>query len=308
MIVRHEGGGYADHNTRIGTSSLADQLDAVAEVISESNVDRVQRVNALVRHIVDGDLRVEGNRGEDRDLGGGVATGHILRGIGLGEAKALCLGQHGRIVGAVGHLREHEVCRAVDDAEDRVDLARDHRLAQDLDDGNGGADAGLEAQLDAVCLGRGEQLRAVAGEQLLVCRDDRLAGCEQFEHPFARGRDTAHHFCNDANRRIVTNHAEVVGEQTGARFGVALRREIPHERTTHLDGGANHALHVRLPRRQQTINRRADGAIAKESDADGCAAHMTPQGSGRVRFVAHVGEQPHTGTNSALSRPSTGLR
>ena len=36
--------------------------------------------------------------------------------------------------------------------------------------------AGLEAQLDAMALGLGEQLLAVPGEQLLVGGDDRLPG------------------------------------------------------------------------------------------------------------------------------------
>ena len=46
-------------------------------------------------------------------------------------------------------------------------------------------------------LGLGEQLLAVAGQQLLVGRDDRLARAQQLEHVAAGRLDAAHHLGHD---------------------------------------------------------------------------------------------------------------
>ena len=211
------------HDARVRAARLGDELDAVAELRGVRDVERLERVDAGVRHVVDRDARVEGDRREDGDLRRGVGAVHVLGGVGLGVAQLLRPRERRGVVLALVHGREDVVRRAVDDAEHAVDVARDHRLAQHLDDGDRGAHGGLEAQLHAVVLGRREQLLAVAGQQLLVGRDDRLAGLEQLQQVGAGRLDAAHDLGDDAHVGVVADGGDVVGQHAGRRAALARR-------------------------------------------------------------------------------------
>ena len=95
------------------------------------------------------DARVEGDRREDRHLGGGIRARDVVGRIGLGVTARLRVRECLVVALARLHLGEHEVGRAVDDPEHAVDVRDDERLAQHLDHRDRGADAGLEAQLHA---------------------------------------------------------------------------------------------------------------------------------------------------------------
>ena len=154
----------------------AEQLDRVAELLREGDVVAVERVDALVRHLIDADVGMERDRREDRDLRGGIGAVHVLRGVGLRVAELLGARERlGVALALLRHRRQDEVGRAVDDADDLAHARGEHRLAQHLDDRDGGAHGGLEAELRAVALGDAPQLLAVAGQQLLVRGDDRDA-------------------------------------------------------------------------------------------------------------------------------------
>ena len=128
------------------------------------------------------DPRAEGDRREDRHLRGGVRSRDVVGRIRLGEAAPLRVGERLLEGRAALHLGEDEVRRPVDDPEHAVDVRDDERLAQHLDHRDRGADARLEAKLDAGVRGGGEELGAALRDELLVRGDDRLPGREQLEH------------------------------------------------------------------------------------------------------------------------------
>ena len=121
--------------------------------------------------------------------------------------------------------------------------------------GNGGAHAGLEAQLDALPLGLGEELFAVARQQLLVGRDHRLAGAQQFEHVAAGGFDAAHDLGHHGDRGVVAQAGEIGGEQARGRLGVSLG--IAHQRCGHLDRAAGDPFDRRRRSRAAADRRRS---------------------------------------------------
>ena len=57
------------------------------------DIGQVEAVDADVVDLLQPHAVMERDRGQDRDLGGGVAAGHILGGVGLGVAQLLRLGQ-----------------------------------------------------------------------------------------------------------------------------------------------------------------------------------------------------------------------
>jgi hypothetical protein len=150
------------------------------------HVERPRRLDVLLRQPLDAldldplerDARAERDRREDRELRGRVAAPDVVGRIGLRVAELLRLLERLCVAAAVPHRREDEVRRSVDDADDAVDVRRDERLAQHLDHGNRGAHGCLEAELGARCRGGREQLRAAAGDELLVRGDDRAARAE----------------------------------------------------------------------------------------------------------------------------------
>ena len=232
------------------------------------HVGQVEQVDADVIDLLQPHPRVERDRRQDGDLGGGIGAGHVLGGVGLRVAQRLRLGQRlGVGSAALDHARQDEVGGAVDDAVDPVHVGHDHRLAQHLHDRDRGADAGLEPQLHAVSLGRAEQLVAVLGQQLLVRRHHRLTGSEQRQHVLTRGLDAAHHLGHDADGGIVAQPCEVGREHALRRVGVA--GGIAHQRRGHLDRLAGDALDRLGALPQQPVHGGADGAVSEQSDPDG---------------------------------------
>ena len=69
------------------SARVREQLDRVAELARERDVVVVQRVDALERHVVDVQVAVERERGEDRELGRGVGAADVLGRVGLGVAE-----------------------------------------------------------------------------------------------------------------------------------------------------------------------------------------------------------------------------
>ena len=141
---------------------------------------------------------MEGERGQDRGLGGGVEALDVGGRVGLGVAERLRLldglGETG--AGRV-HLVEHVVGGAVDDAEHPADVVAGQRLAQRAQQRDGAGDGGLVVEVDAVLGGRGVEGRAVLGEQRLVGGDDE-APCSMARRIRRAGRlDAADHLDDD---------------------------------------------------------------------------------------------------------------
>ena len=95
------------------------------------------------------DPRAEGERGQDRELVGGVEAADVEGRIGLGVAEPLRLGEavlEGELLQL--HAREDVIAGAVEDAVDALDRIAGEALAQRLDDRNAAGDRRLEGERD----------------------------------------------------------------------------------------------------------------------------------------------------------------
>ena len=121
-----------------------------------------------------GDLR------QDGQLVGGVGAVHVERRVGLGVAEPLGLGQRRRVVdAALGHGREDEVPRAVEDALNRRDLIGGQALAEGADDRHAAGHGRLEADGLAGRRAASNTSPPRFRQQRLVRRDHVLAGGER---------------------------------------------------------------------------------------------------------------------------------
>ena len=195
------------------------------------------------------------------------------RRVGLGVAELLRLRERvGVALPVARHRGEHEVGRAVDDADQLVDAGRGQRLLQHAHDGDRGAGRGLVAQLRTAAVGSGLQLGAVAREQLLVGGDDGDTALEQLAQVAERRFDAAHDLGHDLDRRVVADVLEAVGQQPG-RCALALAARVAHERAHDPDRPAGNALDDVCALAQQPVDRRADGAVAEQADAERFRGH-----------------------------------
>ena len=141
-----------------------------------------------LRDAFSGDVGVEHGpaepeRREDRGLLGGVVALDVRGGIRLGEAAGDRLVQHFLVVPAlVLHCREHEVGRAVHDAEHpREPLARE-RGSQHANDRDRARHGRLVVQVDPPLRSPRRERREVRREQCLVRGHDRGASVERGRH------------------------------------------------------------------------------------------------------------------------------
>ena len=269
VAAGHQGRVDARAHRAVDQAGDAEQLHHEAQRRGVLHVLGLEAVDALVGHVFEEHARVEGDRREDRHLGRRVGAADVLGRVGLGVAEIVGPAER-RVVGetAAGHLGEDEVRRAVDDAGDCGDLGGQQRLAQHLDHRDRGARRRLEAQLGAGGLGGGEQLRPVAGEQLLVGRHDRGAAGEGGAQIAERGVEPAHHLDHDRHGRVLEHPGGVGRDETGIDPR-AYPRRVAHQHRSELEplpGGARDRLPALA---QQPNDGLADGAAAEQPDADG---------------------------------------
>ena len=233
----------------------------------------MQRVDALERHVVDVEVAVECERGQDRELRRGVGASDVLARIGLGIAELLGLGERSGVALPVArHRREHEVGGAVDDADQLVDARGGERFLQHAHDRDGGAGRGLVAELRPAAVGGALQLGAMARQQLLVGRDDRDAALEQLAQVPERRLDAAHDLGHDLDRRVVADVLEAIREQS--RSGaLALPRGVADECPHNPHGSARDTLDDVRALAQQAVDGGADGAVSEQADAERFAGH-----------------------------------
>ena len=271
MLAVEEDRVDADAQPAADALGRADELQPQAEVARVLHVVGGDRLDALVGHLVQMHGRVEGQAREDRHLGRGVLAVDVLGRIGLGVAELLGLGQRVVVGGAgLGHAREDEVRRPVDDPVQAVDVRRGERLLEHADDRHHARHRGLEAQLHAVLARRGPQLLAVLGQQLLVGGDNVLAGRHRAQDVVARRIEAAHDLDHE-----VRQAEDLVEVAPRAREHARERRPQPGD-----------GLDLPRPRLQQLGEGRADGAVAEQADAEGVvrhARHPAPAGRRRSR-------------------------
>ena len=246
----------------------------MAQAAGEGDVAGAEGADALAVDVGRGDLGAEDDAGHDGGLGGGVVTLHVGAGVGLGVAQGLRLGE-GVAVGGPGggHAAEYVVGGAVDDAHDPAHRLAGQGLPQRPHERDGPADGRLEQQVHAGGAGRGEQLGAVRGDDLLVCGHDRLAAGHGRQQQIPGGVDAADELHHDVGVRARHHRGGVAGEQLGRHAGaLTLRRADRHRDGLEHHAAAGGDLGPALG--QQPHQRGADRAATQDP-------HTDPPGGGR---------------------------
>ena len=123
-------------------------------------------------------------RGQNGDLAAGVPAVHVVAGVlGLGIAQLLGdLEGLGKAHVLPGHLGQHKVGGAVDDALHPGDDVGRQALVHGGDNGGAAPHRRLEQERAVVALGQGQQLGAVGGHHLLVGGADAAAALQGLPH------------------------------------------------------------------------------------------------------------------------------
>ena len=151
VVAVEERGVHPHADAAVDALGGADELEAEAELPRVLHVLARDVLDPLVAHVVEVHGRVERQAREDRHLGRRVLAVDVLGRVGLRVPEPLGLGERVVVGGAgVGHAREDEVRRAVDDPVEAVDVGGGERLLQHADDRDDPGDRRLEAQLHAV--------------------------------------------------------------------------------------------------------------------------------------------------------------
>jgi hypothetical protein len=157
-----------------------------------------------------------------------------------------------------------------------VDVRGDECLPQDLDDRDRRTDARLEAELHAGLGCGSEQIGAPLRDQLLVGRDDRLAGAEKLDDVIARRLDSTHDLGDDGDCGVVSNRAEVAREHALGRHRRPLLADVPNERPDDPEAVPGRALDVVRALAQEPVDGRADRAVSEKTDRDVDRGHAPP--------------------------------
>ena len=84
---------HAHREPAVAPLGGADQLQAKPQLTRILQVVGLQLLDALIWNLIDVDRRAECEPREDRHLGRGVASAHVVARVGLGVALALGLGK-----------------------------------------------------------------------------------------------------------------------------------------------------------------------------------------------------------------------
>ena len=248
----------------------ASSLTRVAQLGGQLDVGGLDAVDPRERHVVDPDARVEGDRGQDRELGRGVGAADVLGRVGLGVAQLLGLRQRVRVrLSVTGHGREHEVGRPVDDPEHLAHVAA-------TSDSRSTLTTGIAAQTEASKRSWAPP-RSAAANSSSPCRASSCLFAETTETPrsssssrYARvGSTPPISSATTRTRGSSRTVGEVGGEQAVA--GVARLRRVADEGAHHPDRPAGDPLHVVGVLDEQPVDRGAHRAEAEQTDSEGLA-------------------------------------
>src|SRR3990172_6715022 len=217
------------------------QLYRVAQLAGVEEIARRQAAYALPVDVFGPYAGVEGKAGQDRQLVGGVVPVDVVRGVGLGVAKLLRLGQSGGEVQAVtAHAGQDVVRRAVDYGADAEYLVGGEVALEGRDDRDAAADACLVEDVHPLLSRQPQQLRAVLGHDLLVGGDDVASARERVLDQLLRGVLAAHQLHDDvhvAGERLLRAH----GEEAGIDLDRALLLGVADEYAAQVQRGADAA-------------------------------------------------------------------
>ena len=223
--------------------------------------------DAFDRDVVDAHAGVEGERGQDGALGGGVQAFDVGRRIGLGKTQVLRLLEGVLVAQSLGaHRVQDEVRRAVDDAHHRRHAVTSEGLAQAVHDGHGAGDGGLVVEVGVVGGGRLVQLRAVGGEQGLVAGHDRDALGEGTQDERARRLDAADQLDDEVHP--VNGLGRVGGQQLTVDRRVARSIHIADKDSADLHLGTGAGGEVLAAGLQDANDLATDGSSAKNANCE----------------------------------------
>ena len=190
----------------------AQQLDAIAQLVRRLEIGQGDRLDALHMDGLQIHRRAEGERGQDRELVGGIEAADVEGGVRLRIAEALGLLEAGLEGEALQlHAGEDVIAGAVENAIDAHDLVARQTLAQGLHDGDAPRHRGLEGQSHMLVFRQLGQSHAMGRQQRLVGGDDRLASGERRLHRLAgRALGAAHQLDEEVDvRRTGQGHGIV---------------------------------------------------------------------------------------------------
>ena len=149
------------------------QLDGVAHAAGKIQVNGSKVFNPLHVNVGWPDPASIAQPGQHQRLVAGIPAVHVQGGVRLGIPGRLRGGECLTVGHSVfGHVREHVVAGAVDDAVNGLNLIANQRLPHRLDDGNATRHGGLEIQRHIFLLRQFHQFHAAFRQQCLVAGDD----------------------------------------------------------------------------------------------------------------------------------------
>ena len=184
-----------------------------------------ERRDAVPRDLVRHESATEGELREDRELVCGVDALDVVRWVGLGETEALGRGERALVRCAFEHLGEDEIRRAVEHAADFENFLTRERLRDRPHDRNRAADGRFVGDRDAAGRRERAQFRTARREQILVRRDDVLAGRERGDHELGRDPRSADALDHDVDRRIVHERTRVLRKEVARNLSRSRLRE-----------------------------------------------------------------------------------
>ena len=145
------------------------------------------------------ELGLEGDAGEDAELGAGVEAVDVGAWVGFGIAEGLRVGEDVGVVGSGFHAAEHVVACAVEDAADAGDVVGGLAVEEAGDDGDAAGYGCSVDELDGVSFGEAQEACAAIGDELLVGRDDGFARGDGGADPGFGGLEAAHELNDDVD-------------------------------------------------------------------------------------------------------------
>ena len=214
--------------TLLGQPRDAEQLDAVAELLGEVDVEPGDVPDPFRINPVEIDRAAETDTRQDRQLVRGIDTVDVEARIGFGIAELLRFRQDlGEFVRALAHRRQDVVRGAVQDAVDALQPVAGETLAQPLDDRDATGDRGFERENEALLLGSRREPRAVMRHQCLVCSDDVLAMVERgVEHLAGDAVGAADQLDDDVDLRIGRHRRGILVPAHRRQVGAAIAPPI----------------------------------------------------------------------------------
>ena len=191
----------------------------------------------------------------------------------------------------LGHLRQDEVGRAVDDPHHPAEPLTGQRLLERPDQRDPSAHRRLEVQVEPLGVGRVEELAPARREQFLVGRDDGLVAFERGQDQGPCGFEPTDQLADDVDVGIVDHGHRVLDERRRREPDVPGLRGVADGHPAHLEPAPRAALDVVAVAFEQPDDRGADGAAAQHPDPQDPLAHVTPASLASVCRPAR--SEPH---------------